>query len=118
MYVGSFERNFPTLIRSHRGASWRSSAHGLRNHDMEKSGKKFVVVRIADRTSDVVLVDAMALVPGEHFGFGVRVGPEPTHVDDGLAIRKLLEDVTKKHAGASAEPLPMRARLKARASRR
>ena len=129
MYVGGFERNFPTLTpattafegsdgRQHPYAPWPSSADGLRIHYMEKAGKKFVVVRVADGTGDVVLENELVMVPGEHFGFGVRLGPEPTLVEDDLAILKLLEDVTKKNAHASAELLPMRARLKARAGRK
>jgi hypothetical protein len=126
MYVGGSERNFPTRTpattafegsdgRSHPCAPWSSSAGGLRIHYMEKADTKFVAVRIADGTSDVVLANAMVRVPGEHFGFGVRLGPEPTLVEDDLAILKLLEDVTRKNAGASAELLPLRTRLKARA---
>ena len=123
MYVGGFERNFPTLSsstgafegsdgRSHPYTPWPSSTNGLRIHYMEKTGKKFVVVRIADGTSDVVLENAMVMVPGEHFGFGVRLSSEPTLVEDDRAILKLLEDAIKKNASASELLLPMRARLK------
>ena len=123
MYVGGFEKNFSTLSpstdafegsdgRSHPYAPWPSSANGLRIHYMEKAGKKFVVVRVADGTSDVVLRNEMVMVPGEHFGFGVRLSGEPTLVEDDRAILKLLEDVIKKNADASEQLLPMRARLK------
>ena len=129
MYVGGFEKNFPSLSpstdafegsdgRSHPYTSWPSSANGLRVHYMEKTGKKFVVVRIADGTSDVVLKNEMVMVPGEHFGYGVRLSPEPTLVEDDLVILKMLEDITKKNVAVSGELLQMRARLKARAGRK
>jgi hypothetical protein len=129
MYVGGFERNFPTLTsattafegsdgRSHPYAPWPSSADGLRIHYMEKAGKKFVAVRVADDTSDVVLQNEMVMVPGEHFGYGVRLSPEPTLVEDDLVILKMLEDITKKNVAVSGELLQMRARLKARAGRK
>ena len=123
MYVGGFEKNFPTLSpstdafegsdgRTHPYTAWPSSANGLRVHYMEKTGKKFVVVRVADDASDVVLQNEMVMVPGEHFGFGVRLSGEPTLVEDDRAILKLLEDVIKKNADVSDQLLPMRTRLK------
>ena len=126
-YVGGFERNFPTLTpatdafegsdgRLHPYPPWPSSADGLRISYMEKAGKKFVAVRVADGTSDVVLPNEMVLVPGEHFGYGVHLGPEPTLVEDNAAILKLLEDIIKKNAASSEELLRMRTRLKAGAS--
>lgn len=128
-YVGGFERNFPTLTpatdafegsdgRLHPYPPWPSSADGLRISYMEKAGKKFVAVRVADGTSDVVLPNEMVLVPGEHFGYGVHLGPEPTLVEDNAAILKLLEDIIKKNAASSEELLRMRTRLKAGASRK
>ena len=123
MYVGGFEKNFRSLSPStdaFEGSDglqrpytpWPSSADGLRVHYMEKAGKKFVVVRVADGTSDVVLRNEMVMVPGEHFGFGVRLSGEPTLVEDDRAILTLLEDVIKKNADVSEQLLPMRARLK------
>jgi hypothetical protein len=85
---------------------------------MEKTGKKFVVVRVADAKSDVVLRNEMVLVPGEHFGFGVRLSAEPTLVEDNVAMLTMLEDVIKKNAAASEELLLIRARFKAEASRK
>jgi hypothetical protein len=126
MYVGGFERNFPTLTpstssfegsdgRSHPYAPWPSSADGLRVSYMEKAGKKFVAVRVADGTSDVVLANPMVLVPGEHFGYGVRLSAEPTLVEDDLAMLKMLEDITKKNVGSSEELLKIRTRFKTNA---
>jgi hypothetical protein len=124
MYVGAFERNFPKLTaatdafegsdgQAHPYTPWPSSADGLRISYMEKAGKKFVAVRVADGKNDVVLVNELVMVPGEHFGFGVRLGPEPTLVSDDRAILKLLEDIIKKNAKSSEELLLIRARLKA-----
>jgi len=84
---------------------------------MEKKGKKFVAVRVADDTSDAVLANDLVLVPGQHFGYGARLGPEATLVDDDVAILKLLEDIIKKNVDASEELLQIRARFKARASK-
>lgn len=124
MYAGSFEKNFMKLTttttsfqgsdgQQHAYAPWPDGVDGLRIFFMEKTGKKFVVVRIADGTSDVVLHNEMVLVPGEHFGFGVRLQGTPTVVDDNIAVMQLLEDATKKNVGHSDELLQIRARFKA-----
>lgn len=129
MYVGGFERNFPKLStastsfegsdgQSHAYAPWPSSADGLRVSYMEKSGKKFVAVRVADGTSDVVLPNEMVMVPGEHFGFGTRLSGEPTLVEDNIAMLKMLEDIIKKNMNASDELLQIRARFKASAGKK
>lgn len=127
MYVGGFERNFRNLTSgsttfegsdglSHPYPDWPSSADGLRISYMEKAGKKFVVVRVADNTSDVVVVNEMIMVPGEHFGFGARLSGEPTLVEDNIAILKLLEDLIKKNVDSSDALLLIRARFKEAAS--
>jgi len=132
MYVGGFERNFPKLTTSstsfegtdgqtHPYAPWPASADGLRVSYMEKHGKKFVAVRVADETSDVVLKNEMVMVPGEHFGFNTRLSAEPTLVEDDTAVLKMLEDVAKKnaeHKDVSDELLNMRARFKAKVAER
>jgi hypothetical protein len=128
MYVGGFERNFPKLTTSstsfdgtdgqpHQYQPWPSSADGLRVSYMEKHGKKFVAVRVADGQGDVVLQNEMVMVPGEHFGFGTRLSGEPTLVDDDIAMLKMLEDIIKKNAenkAVSGELLNIRARFKAK----
>ena len=128
MYVGGFERNFPNLSASstsftgtdgkeHTYLPWPKSADGLRVSYMEKHGKKFVVVRVGDGQSDVVLKNEMVMVPGEHFGFNTRLSAEPTLVEDDNAILKLLEDTAKKnaeHKDVSDELLNIRARFKAK----
>ncbi len=126
MYVGAFERNFPILTSAstsfqgsdgamHPYPAWPSSANGLRVSYMEKSGKKFVAVRVADGISDVVLKNEMVMVPGEHFGFGTKLSGEPTNVEDNIAIMKMLEDIIKKNIDDSTELLEIRARFKAAA---
>lgn len=122
-YAGGFETNFPKLTsattsfegsdgQQHEYAPWPDGVNGLRISFMEKAGKKFVAVRIADGTADVVLHDEMVLVSGEHFGFGVHLSGTPTVVEDNLAIMKLLEDATKKNVAHSDELLQIRARFK------
>ena len=123
-YAGHFEKNFMNLTtasttfegsdgQQHEYAPWPDGVNGLRIAFMEKAGKKFVAVRIADDTSDVVLRNEMVLVPGEHFGFGVHLSGSATVVEDNLAIMKLLEDATKKNVDHSDELLQIRARFKA-----
>ena len=123
MYVGGFERNFPKLTASttsfdgtdgqpHPYHPWPSSADGIRVSYMEKHGKKFVAVRVADDKSDVVLKNEMVMVPGEHYGFGTRLSGEPTLVEDDNAMLKMLEDIIKKNMDVSAELLNIRARFK------
>jgi hypothetical protein len=129
MYVGNFERNFPNLTntstsflgsdgQSHPYPEWPASANGLRISFMEKAGKKFVAVRVADGTSDVKLENELVLVPGEHFGFGVHLSGEPVNIEDNIAIMKLLEDIIKKNHDHSAELLEIRARFKAAATKK
>jgi hypothetical protein len=128
MYVGGFERNFPNLSTSttsftgtdgkeHAYLPWPKSADGLRLSYMEKHGKKFVIVRVGDGQSDVVLKNEMVMVPGEHFGFNTRLSAEPTLVEDDTAVLKMLEDVAKKnaeHKDVSDELLNIRTRFKAK----
>jgi hypothetical protein len=124
MYAGGFERNFPTLTntttsfqgtdgKAHEYPAWPASANGLRINYMEKAGKKFVAVRVADGINDVVLKNEMVMVPGEHFGFGVHLSGEPTLVEDSVAIMKMLEDILKKNVEHAEELLLIRTRLKA-----
>ncbi|MBI3567980.1 MAG: hypothetical protein HY084_07250 [Gemmatimonadetes bacterium] len=123
MYVGGFERNFRNLTTSstsfegtdgqaHPYPEWPSSVDGLRISYMEKHGKKFCAVRVADGKNDVVLKNEMVMVPGEHFGFGTHLSGEPTAIDDSVAIMKMLEDIIKKNIDASDELMLIRTRLK------
>ena len=127
LYIGAFETNFPNLkpgtdsFVSTSGATvpypaWPEAANGLRIGFMEQTGKNFVAVRFIDDTEDVVLQHEMILIPGQHFGFGVRLSGEPISVEDDTAILQLVEDAAKKNAGTpSGEAmLRVRARLKSR----
>ena len=126
MYVGGFERNFPTLVpgatsftgtdgQSHPYPEWPASVDGLRISYMEKHGKKFCAVRVSDGISDVVLKNEMVMVPGEHFGFGTHLSGEPTPIDDSVVIMHMLEDIIKKNVENSEELLLIRTRFKAKA---
>ena len=127
MYVGGFERNFKNLTtasttfegsdgKQHPYPAWPASANGLHISYMEKAGKKFVAVRVADSTSDVVLQNELVMVPGEHFGFGIHLSGEPTNIEDNIAIMKLLEDIIKKNMGLSTQLMEIRTRFKAAAT--
>lgn len=127
MYVGGFERNRRTLTpssstfegsdgQSHPYPAWPDGTDGLRISFMEKAGKKFVAVRIADAMSDVVLANELVLVPGEHFGFNTRLSGTPAAVEDNHAIMKLLEDSIKKNHETSQDLLAIRNRFKDAAS--
>lgn len=127
MYVGGFERNRRNLTpastsfegsdgQSHDYPAWPDKTDGIRVSFMEKAGKKFVAVRVADDTSDVVVPNELVLVPGEHFGFNTRLSGTPSVVDDNHAILKLLEDIVKKNYDTSEELLQIRARFKAAAT--
>ena len=127
MYVGGFERNRRNLTpastsfegsdgQSHDYPAWPDNTDGIRVSFMEKAGKKFVAVRVADATSDVVIPNELVLVPGEHFGFNTRLSGTPSVVEDNHAILKLLEDIVKKNHDTSEELLQIRARFKAAAT--
>ena len=122
IYHGALERNHSKLVpgaTTFEGTDgttaeiipWPDSAF-LRFGYMEKAGKKFCVVRAADGESDVVLTNEIVLEPGRHMGFGVRLGPEPTLVEDDTVVMTLLEDLIKKNADKGPELMKMRDRLK------
>jgi hypothetical protein len=123
MYHGGLERNLPALKpgatsfigtdgKSHDLPAWPESAY-LRFGYMEKAGKKFCVVRVMDGKSDVVLTNELVIEPGRHTGFGVRMSPEPTMVEDDSVIMTLLEDLIKRNSDAPGELLEIRERFKA-----
>ncbi len=122
MYHGGLERNLPLLVKGattfqgtdgkvHDLPPWPESAY-LRFGYMEKHGKKFCVVRVMDAESDVVLGTELVLEPGRHTGFGVRLGPEPTMIEDDSVILTLLEDIIKKNSDKPGELLAVRDRFK------
>jgi hypothetical protein len=122
MYHGGLERNHPSLVPGatsftgtdgyvHDLPAWPESAF-VRFGYMEKAGKKFCVVRVADAKADVVLKTEQVIEPGRHMGFGVHLSPEPTMVEDDSTILVLLEDIIKKNADQSDALLGIRDRLK------
>jgi hypothetical protein len=124
MYHGGFERNvralkpgsntyFGTDGKEHEIPAWPESANGLRMGYMEKAGKKFCVVRVFDGTDDVIVGNELVLDPGRHLGFGHRLGPEPTLVEDDAVIMALLEDLIKRNSENPGQLLAVRERLKA-----
>jgi hypothetical protein len=90
---------------------WPESAY-LRFGYMEKAGKKFCVVRVCDSQSDVVVQNEMVLEPGRHMGFGIRLGPEPTMLEDDGVVMTMLEDLIKKNADQAPELFKIRDRFK------
>ncbi len=129
MYIGGFERNFPSLTatstsfegsdgQQHAYTEWPADVDGLRIGYMEKAGKKFVAVRLADDINDVVLLKEVILLPGEHFGYSVRLSGTPTILEDDVATLKLLEDIIKRNEELGGELMLVRARLKAGSSRK
>jgi hypothetical protein len=126
MYHGGFERNFSRVTpgfssfegtdgKVHTLPPWPSSANGLCFGYMEKSGKKFCVVRVVYGADDIALKNEVVLDPGRHTGFGHRLGPEPTLVEDDAVALVLLEDIAKKNTDAATALLNVRARFKAAA---
>lgn len=123
MYHGAFESNFATLkpgATTFTGTdgsvrelhSWPESAY-LRIGYMEKAGKNFCIVRVADAKDDVVVEHDVVIEPGRHVGFGVRFGPEPTLIEDDNVILTLLEDLVRKNPKQQAALMGIRERLKA-----
>lgn len=122
MYHGSLEANHATMApgatsflgtdgQAHELPAWPESAF-LRFGYMEKAGKKFCVVRVADREADVICKVEQVIEPGRHMGFGVHLSPEPTLVEDDAAVMTLLEDLIKKNADQATALMGIRERLK------
>ncbi len=121
-YHGALERNLPKLTpgaKTFEGTDGKvhdlpevpSSAY-LHVGYMEKAGKKFCAVRVADRDDDVIVKNELVLEPGRHVGFGVRFGPDPVLVDDDTVVLTLVEDLIKKNADQATPLLRIRDRLK------
>jgi hypothetical protein len=122
MYHGGLELNHATLTSGaksftgtdgavHMLPPWPESAY-LRFGYMEKAGKKFCVVRVADDKADVVLKNELVIEPGRHMGFGVRMSPEPTLIEDDSVVMTLLEDLLKRNPESPAALLGIRDRFK------
>lgn len=126
MYHGGFERNFSRVTpgfssfegtdgKVHDIPAWPASADGLCFGYMEKAGKKFCVVRVRYGADDIALKNEMVIDPGRHTGFGHRLGPEPTLVEDDAVALTLLEDIAKKNTDSADALLNIRAKFKAAA---
>jgi len=122
MYHGGLERNHPTLVpgattftgtdgKLHELPKWPESAYLCFGY-MEKAGKKFCVVRVTDGTSDVVVNNELVIEPGRHVGYGVRMSPEPTMVEDDSVVLTLLEDLIKRNSENPGDLLAIRERFK------
>jgi hypothetical protein len=121
MYHGSFESNFSKLkpgAKTFLGSDgservipdWPDEADGLRIGYMEKTGKRFVAVRVMDDKADVILENEMAISPETHMGYGKRFSPEPTIIDDEVA-EQLLKDIAKKNPNQRDELKAIRDRM-------
>ena len=121
MYHGSYEANFSsmksgaTTFVGSDGAErkipdWPAEVDGLRIGYMEKTGKRFVAVRVMDKKSDVMLENAMVISPPTHMGYGKRFSAEPTVIDDEHA-QQLLKDIAKKNPNQQAQLKAIRDRL-------
>ena len=122
MYHGGFERNFPVIKpgarsflgsdgREHALPEWPAEVDGIRVGYMEKPGKKFVAVRVADDESDVILKHEVLLDPSRHMGYGKRFSPEPTVVEDDGIAHDLLHDLIARNPEQRAELEAIRSRI-------
>jgi hypothetical protein len=84
---------------------------GIRVGYMEKPGKKFVAVRVADDESDVILRHEVLLDPSRHMGYGKRFSPEPTIVEDDGIAHDLLHDIMARNPEQREELEAMRSRI-------
>src|SRR5687767_11344882 len=123
MYHGSFERNFAGLKpgattfegsdgTAHPIPEWPKSADGVRIGYMEKTGKKFMIVRLQRGKTDIVLKHELVIDLPRHFGHGKRLGPEPTLIEDDELIVGLLEDLIRRNPEQSADLMRLRTDLK------
>lgn len=112
MYQGSFEQNYSSL---HPGATsfiatdgsvrplprWPADANGIRVGFMEKTGKRFVAVRLQFEDHDVVLRTPVVIDQTRHMG-NRRFAADAIIVTDDLA-EALLDDVIECNPEQSDE---------------
>lgn len=107
MYHGDFDRNYAALkpgattIHGSDGTErvlppWPVEADGARVGYMEKAGKNFYAVRVADGTDDVVLQHEVLIDAARHMGYGKRFAAQPTVIFDDTA-HVLLDDIIAKN---------------------
>jgi hypothetical protein len=121
MYQGGFETNFPGLkpgARTFHGSDgservlgdWPDDADGLRVGYMEKSGKRFVAVRVMDDQADIVLQHELLIDAPSHMGYGKRFGAEPTMIQDDTA-KRLLDDIIARNPDQKADLEAIKSRM-------
>lgn len=112
MYQGGFERNFASLapgartFRTSDGEelelpAWPESVDGVRFGYMERSGRKFLVVRLQFDGHDIVLQTPVTLDRLRHMA-NQRFSARPTLITDACASA-LLDDVIECNATQSTE---------------
>ena len=112
MYQGSYEQNHDDLkpgthtFRSTDGSErkipdWPKEVDGVRVGYMEKTGKKFVAVRVQFQDQEVILHSPVILDQTRHLG-SRRFSPEPTVIPDDLA-EALLDDLIESNPDQSDE---------------
>jgi hypothetical protein len=122
MYHGGFERNRPLLKsgatsflgsdgEEHPLAPWPKEADGLHIGYMEKPGKKFAVVRLADAKEDIILENEVVLDFTRHLGMGRRLSAEPTLIADETASA-LLGDIAARNPKQRMQIENFRTRLR------
>ena len=112
MYQGSYEQNHDTLkpgTHTFRGTDgverpipdWPKDVDGVRVGYMEKTGKKFVAVRVQFQDHDVVLQSPVVIDQMRHLG-SRRFSADATVIPDDLA-EALLDDLIESNPDQNAE---------------
>ena len=112
MYQGSYEQNHEGLkpgMHTFRGTDgvertipdWPKDVDGVRVGYMEKSGKKFVAVRVQFQDHDIVLHSPVVIDQMRHLG-SRRFSPEATVIPDDLA-EALLDDLIENNPDQNGE---------------
>src|SRR3954466_11889314 len=112
VYQGAFELNYDRLVpgsstyvstdgRSHPLAARPTGIDGLIVGYMEKSGKKFIAVRLEFEDMDVVLRSPVVIDPMRHMG-NRRFSARPVEIQDEFASA-LLDDVITRNPEQEGE---------------
>jgi hypothetical protein len=107
MYMGGYDRNFPTLKSGavtfvdsedveREIPPWPQSVDGVRFGYLERRARKFAVARVQFAEHDIVLGAPVLLDQNRHLG-GRRVRPEVMELSDDEASA-LLDDVLRENA--------------------
>lgn len=111
MYSGAFETNYSDLAPGSTSykttdgteaqLDWPDKIDGVRVSYMEKSGKKFYVVRVQHDAHDVILENPVHLDPERHMN-NRRLNANPLSVTDDEASA-LLDDIIRDNPDKQAE---------------